>query len=165
MDKEEIMTHKAGFGFLHVPLLAAVVLFAVAATGLAEDVWEIGPRTLPPSGGVSDVFREYLSKSPAPDVEASKGDVFTTIEEWEAWIRPRDEATAAAARKLAKALSVTVKHDTISGVNVYHVTPPEIDAEHKGHLFVHVHGGAYVVNGGEAGTFEAVLIAGNLKIP
>jgi monoterpene epsilon-lactone hydrolase len=130
-----------------------------------EDAWTIGPRSLPPSGGVSEVFREYLAKQPTPDVEAAKGDVFKTAEEWEAWIRPRDEATAAAARKLARALSVTVKHDTIAGVNVYHVTPAKTDAEHKNHLFVHVHGGAYVVNGGEAGTVEAVLAASYLKIP
>ncbi|MHC4714128.1 MAG: hypothetical protein ACYTAN_12795 [Planctomycetota bacterium] len=130
------MTRRVSFGFVCVPLLAAAMLFAVALTGLAEDVWEIGPRTLPPSGGASDVFRDYLSKSPTPDVGAAKGDVFKTTEEWEAWIRPRDEATAAAARKLAEALSVTVKHDTISGVNVYHVTPPEIAAEHKGQVLL-----------------------------
>lgn len=130
-----------------------------------EEGWKIGPRILPPSADASDVFRAYLLKSPAPDVEGAKGDVFETAEEWKAWIRPRDEATADVARKLATALTVTIKHDTITGVNVYHVTPPEIDAEHKRHLFVHVHGGAYVLNGGEAGTLEAVLIASHLKIP
>jgi acetyl esterase/lipase len=50
-------------------------------------------------------------------------------------------------------------------VNVYRVRPAEIAAEHKAHLFVHLHGGAYVLNGGEAGTTEAVLIAARLKIP
>jgi monoterpene epsilon-lactone hydrolase len=114
---------------------------------------------------VSDVFRDSLLKAPTPDVEAAKSIVFETTEQWEAWIRERDAKTAVAARQLATALSVTVQHDTISGVNVYHVTPPEIASEHKRHLFVHVHGGAYVVGGGEAGTFEAVLIASHLKMP
>jgi acetyl esterase/lipase len=147
-------------------LLSYPLIFTQCLTLVAQETaFEIGPRTLPPSGGVSDTFREHLSELTTPNVKAAKGDVFTTAEEWEAWIRPRDEATATAARKLAKAVSVTVKRDVISGVNVYHVTPPETSPEHTEHLFVHIHGGAFVVNGGEAGTFEAVLIASHLRIP
>jgi monoterpene epsilon-lactone hydrolase len=142
----------------------ALILSVCIPLNAEEELLSIPSRTLPPSGAVSEAFQEYLSKVVTPDVEASKGDVFTTAEEWEAWIAPRDEAAAAAAKKLAKALSVTVKHDNIGGVNVFHVTPPEISAEHAGHVFIHVHGGAYVVNGGEAGTIEAVLIASHLKI-
>lgn len=39
------------------------------------------------------------------------------------------------------------------------MTPDEIDPEHEGHLFVHVHGGAYVFGGGEACVAEALAIA------
>ena len=147
--------------------LIAFTACLMCSVSLYADVgsWTIGPRTLPPSGGASEVFQGYLAKLPTPDVEAAKADVFDTTEQWEAWIRPRDEATTIAARRLAKAFSVSVKHDTIAGVSVYHVDPPEIATEHKGHLFLHVHGGAYVVNGGEAGTFEAILLASQLKIP
>ena len=129
-----------------------------------EGVWTIGPRTLPPSVDVSDEFLETLIKTPTPDVEAAKRNIPETTEQWEAMIRAADEQTAAAARKMAQALSVKVQHDTIAGVNVYRVTPPEVAPEHKSHLFFHVHGGAYILNGGEAGTFEAVLIASHLKI-
>ena len=130
-----------------------------------ENVWTIGPRTLPPSVDVSDEFRETLLNTPAPDAETAKSNIPETTEQWEAMIQAADEQTAAAARKMAQKLSVKVQHDTISDVNIYRVTPPEIAPEHLNHLFFHVHGGAYILNGGEAGTFEAVLIASHLKIP
>jgi acetyl esterase/lipase len=130
-----------------------------------EGVWTIGPRTLPSSVDVSDEFREILLNTPAPDAETAKSNIPETTEQWVAMIRAADEQTAAAARKMAQVLSVKVQHDTIADVNIYRVTPPEIAPEHINHLFFHVHGGAYILNGGEAGTFEAVLIASHLKIP
>ena len=150
-------------------IAAGIFLFAsiamVHSAHAQGKIWAIGPRTLPPSVDVSDVFRESLEATPQPDVASAKRHVPETTEQWISFIRAADKPTAAAARKLAQALSVKVQHDTIAGVNVYRVTPPEIAPEHKGHLFFHLHGGAFILNGGEAGTFEAVLIASHLKIP
>jgi len=147
-------------------LVIILTLMTITSNVLAKDgAWTIGPRMLPPSVDVSDEFREILLNTPTPNTEAAKSNIPETTEQWEAMISAADEQTAAAARKMAKALSVKVKHDTISGVNIYRVTPPKIAPEHKNHLFFHVHGGAYILNGGEAGTFEAVLIASHLKIP
>ncbi|MHC4647383.1 MAG: alpha/beta hydrolase fold domain-containing protein, partial [Planctomycetota bacterium] len=152
-----------------VRILTLVFAIALATVILAESKaqeaeWKIGPRTLPVPVDVSDVMRESLLKTPKPDA-AAQANVPKTAKEWEAWIRDRDAKTVEGARALAKAFSVTVKQDTIAGVNVYHVTSPEIDPKHKTHLFIHVHGGAYILNGGEAGTFEAVLIAAHLQMP
>lgn len=130
-----------------------------------EDAWQIGPRTLPVPIDVSDVMRESLLKTPTPDVKAAKGLVLKTTEQWEAWVREGDVKAAAGAQAMAKALSVTVQEDKIGGVNVHRVTPPEINPQHKNHLFVYIHGGAWVRNGGEAGTLEPVLISARLKMP
>ena len=150
-------------------ILFFIIVLALTVRALPvwaqEGVWTIGPRTLPPSVDVSDEFRETLLNTPTPDAEAEKSNVPETTEQWEAMIRAADEQTAAATRKMAQALSVKIQHDTVAGVNVYRVTPPEIAPEHKSHLFFHVHGGAYILNGGEAGTYEAVLIASHLKMP
>lgn len=144
------------------------IAFATAITtesDAQEGAWRIGPRTLPAAVDVSDVMYKSLLKTPTPDLEAAKKNTPETMEQWKEWIREYDEKTTVAARQIAKALSVTVRQDAIAGVNVYHVTPPQISPEHETHLFVHLHGGAYVVGAGEAGTFEAVLIAARLKIP
>ena len=151
----------------NIVCLVIILAFTVGVIPVQaqEGVWTIGPRTLPPSVDVSDEFREILLNTPAPDAETAKSNIPETTEQWVAMIRAADEQTAAAARKMAQVLSVKVQHDSIADVNIYRVTPPEIAPEHINHLFFHVHGGAYILNGGEAGTFEAVLIASHLKIP
>jgi len=151
----------------NIVCLVIILAFTVGVIPVQaqEGVWTIGPRTLPPSVDVSDEFRETLLNTPAPDAETAKSNIPETTEQWVAMIRAADEQTAAAARKMAQVLSVKVQHDTIADVNIYRVTPPEIAPEHINHLFFHVHGGAYILNGGEAGTFEAILIASHLKIP
>jgi len=100
-------------------------------------------------------LRESLLKTPTPDVAAAKELVFTTDKEWEAWAEEGNVPSAAAARALAEALSVTIEEDKIAGVNVHRVTPSEIDVDHQNHLFVYIHGGAWVRNGGVAGALEA----------
>jgi acetyl esterase/lipase len=149
--------------------LALFIILALTALILAENevekgAWKIGSRTLPAAVDVSEVMRESLLNTPTPDVEAAKGIVLRTDEEWEAWIQEGDVPSAKAARALAEALSVSVKQDKIGGINVHRVTPSEIADDHKKHLFVYIHGGAWVRNAGVVGTFEAVLIASRLKI-
>jgi monoterpene epsilon-lactone hydrolase len=155
-----------------IQLQILFLIFAIALTMVitkeskAQDgSWEIGPRILPASIDVSDVVRESLLNTQTPDVKKARGIVFSTDEEWEAWVKEGDVPSSAASRALADALSVTVKQDKIGGVNVYRVTPPEIDEEHKNHIFIYIHGGAWVRNGGLAGTLEAVLIEAHLKMP
>jgi len=48
----------------------------------------------------------------------------------------------------------------IAGVKAFVVTPESIPAANSNRLLVHFHGGGYVLNPGEAGTREAVLMAG-----
>jgi acetyl esterase/lipase len=110
-------------------------------------------------------MRQSLLKTPAPDVAAAKAIVLRTDEQWQEWAAKGDARQAAAARALAEALSVAVREDKIAGVKIHRVTPPEIDKRHKKHLFVYIHGGAWVRNGGLAGTLEPVLIAARMKIP
>jgi acetyl esterase/lipase len=44
------------------------------------------------------------------------------------------------------------------------VEPAEVDPRHKDHLFFYVHGGAFVLNTGEAGLSEPILIAHRAKM-
>nr|ADH59413.1 esterase [uncultured bacterium] len=87
-----------------------------------------------------------------------------TEEEWLVNIKEKDAGAAVVAQSIADALNIAIKKDRLAGVNVHWVTPPDIDAEHKGHLFIYIHGGAYVYNGGMAGLVEPSLIAHHLKI-
>ena len=148
-----------------------ILVFALALTMVItkeskaqEGIWTIGPRTLPASADVSDVMRETLLNTPTPDVKPFQV-VFSTDKEWEIWVSEKDENATATAKSFAELISVQVKQDKIGGVNVYWVTPPDIDQKHKDNLFIYIHGGAWILNGGIAGTTEAIIIAKRLKIP
>jgi len=148
-----------------VPLIALVTLLTCSYPLHAqESSWEIGPRKLPPSSGVSEIFHKSLASTPTPDI-APALIVPKTDADWIAFAQERDAKNAAAARALAEALKVEVREDKIGGVDVFRITPPEIDEAHQKHLFVYIHGGAWFLNGGLAGTLEPVVIAARLKMP
>ena len=129
-----------------------------------ENVWRLSARTLPPPAGASDVLYNLLSNTPTPDPALNLKLDPQSEAEWFALIAKMDEGKVDMARDISKQLSVSVEHDTIQGVNVYHVTPAEVDPGLEDKLFVHTHGGAFVLNGGEAGTIEAIIIAHMAKI-
>jgi epsilon-lactone hydrolase len=61
---------------------------------------------------------------------------------------------------LREKFSVRSESITVNGVQAYLVTPQVIPPENRNRLLIHVHGGCYVLNGGEAGTTEAIYMAG-----
>ncbi len=130
----------------------------VANAFAAEGDWTIGPRILPAPVAASEALRSTIASIPAPDVAMSS--------------QPLDDATLTAMGApmsldldaLGKSAGVTITRDTIAGVKVYHVTPDRIAPEHKNHLFVHVHGGGYVLEGGDSSVTEAVVVAASSGI-
>ena len=132
-----------------------------------ETSWRIGPRTLPIPAAIdsSPELRKSLSQTPTPDVEGMQSIKLTTHDEWSAYVAERDKGAKKTAIALAQLLKVEIEEDTIAGVKVHRVTPAEIDKKHQQHLFLYIHGGAWVFNGGMAGTAEAVTIAARLQIP
>ncbi len=130
-----------------------------------ENGWEIGPTHLPAPAGASDVLADSIRKTPPPDVAAMRQLIPRSEAEWVTLVEERNELNRANVRVLADQLALTVEEERISGVRTYRVSPPEIDRRHQDHLFVYVHGGAYVLNAGEAGLGEAMLIAARTKMP
>ena len=49
---------------------------------------------------------------------------------------------------------------TVNGVPAYLLTPEDLPPENRNRLLVHIHGGCYVMQGGEAATTEAIYMAG-----
>ena len=123
-------------------------------------------RTLPPPDGASDVLRDAIAVNPGAAAERQKalGYVPATESDWLALIDADTEAKSAAVQAVIDESPVSVEHDEIGGVAVYHVIPDEIEPIHENHLFVHVHGGAYILNGGLACVAEALAIALGTKM-
>jgi acetyl esterase/lipase len=81
----------------------------------------------------------------------------------EEWKRVADALAADTIRlipAMLERLNVTVEKTNIDGVRAFRVTPRIISPENRNRLLVHIHGGCYVLNGGEAALPEAILMAG-----
>ncbi len=141
-----------------------VVVFSVAAFPCrvaAQSAWSIGAREVPPPAGASETLSEAIASAPAPDV-AQGGIVIPATEE--GWLALQQGSGAVSLDALSAQFSVSIERDEINGVTVYRVTPDQLDPHHDGHLFLHVHGGAYVLGGGDGSVGEAVTVASRLGI-
>ena len=168
LKRQEIII-KHSYEFLRmVGIVAALLISITSAQGQAlaeEKAWVLQERTLPAPAAASEAQRDSIANTLQPDVAASQGVTFQTNDEWVKFIRAADKAATAGAAALAESLKVTIKEDKIAGVTVYSVAPTSINPVNKNRLFVHTHGGAYVVNNGRAGLTEAILIAHRVGIP
>jgi monoterpene epsilon-lactone hydrolase len=134
------------------------------STGGAQDgSLHLGPRSIPPPEGASDVLRKAVIASALADPQPVVP-IPQTVDEWLAFVAAAQEPTIAFARLLEQDLPAAVEHDQIAGVDVYHVIPDEISPAHEDHLFVHVHGGAYMLGGGPACFAEALVLATGIGI-
>ena len=83
-----------------------------------------------------------------------------TGEEW----KPIADSLAAAAIRRLPALrerfEVNIEATSINGARAFTVAPRTVKPENRDRLLIHVHGGCYVLNSGEAGLPEAIYMAG-----
>jgi acetyl esterase/lipase len=86
--------------------------------------------------------------------------------EWKELINTLAAAAASAQKGVREKLGITMEPTVIGGVKAFIISPKEIAPANRNRLLVHVHGGGYVYNPGEAGTGEATLMAayGGFKI-
>lgn len=122
----------------------------VAPARKPSTIWHIGARELPLPHGASDALRDSIGAGPQPDLSTDPG-LPTDEASLRALVEEADAMATERARMLRDHVGASVLADVIAGVNVFHVTPAEIDPRHEGHLFVYVHGGAFVLNAGEGG--------------
>jgi acetyl esterase/lipase len=66
---------------------------------------------------------------------------------------------------MASAFGIVIEKSNISGVAVAWLGPSKITPENANRLFIHVHGGAYVSQAGDAAFYEGIMIASRLGIP
>ena len=117
---------------------------------------------MPPPAGASDVLRSALAATPAPNVAASKQQTPQSDEQW----LVMQKATANAnLDQIASGFGVSIEKGEVEGVTVYRVVPEKVHPRHADHLFLHIHGGGYVLNGGDASVSEAAIVAASAGIP
>jgi monoterpene epsilon-lactone hydrolase len=148
----------AAYATLMIGIAAASAIATELVGGQlpARGAREMPARIIP----VPDTVSPQLQKIIAAPINPNWRDFPKTGAEW----RTQVDAAAAAAVKalpaLRSQLHVKTEPVTIDGVRAFVVTPDEIPPQNRNRLLIHVHGGCYVSNPGEAGTGEAVVMAG-----
>jgi monoterpene epsilon-lactone hydrolase len=129
-----------------------------------QQPWTLGERSVPVPAGASPALQESIRQTPQPGPD-SPFESAKTADGWKAMAEEFDTAWAAGIPDMIEQFGIAVERDEINGVNVYRVSPPQLDPANKDRLFIYAHGGAYLLGAGEAGIVEALLIALHLGIP
>ena len=147
----------AGFVFV----AAAIIVLSVPETksqSAAPEPRQIPARSLPVPTTVSPEMQALIAAPLSSNWNVSP----KSTEEWRTLSAPSAGRGAA----LRERLRVKTESLTVNGVNAFMVTPEVIAPENRNRLLVNVHGGCYVLQGGEAGTTEAIYMAafGHFKV-
>ena len=137
-------------------MFSATTLPKASAQGAAPGALEVPAKTVPVPTDVSPQLQKIIA---AP--LRSNWDIHPkTGEEWKVVA----DAGAAALIKnvpgMLERLKVKVEKTNIDGVRVFVVTPETIAPENRNRQLIHMHGGCYVLNPGEASLPEAIFMAG-----
>src|SRR5262245_41507387 len=140
--------------------LALALLASVALTpALALDP---GARQIPahdvPVPGTASAGAQALIGAPYPPFWNAHP---RSAAEWKALVAGDTANAVKAVAALRAQFGVTSERAVIAGVNVFVLTPASMPEENRNRVLVHVHGGGYVFDPGEAGTGEGVMMAGN----
>ena len=127
---------------------------APAATGEGPGR-SLPARWLPVPDTVSPELRGVIARPLAPGWDM----IPTDAEGWRAFAKASAEVAAPDIAKIKERLGVVVTPDTIAGVPVFRIEPPEIAPGSEDRLLMHLHGGGYVLFPGEAGAGEGMLVA------
>ncbi|MFO1070833.1 MAG: alpha/beta hydrolase [Geminicoccaceae bacterium] len=134
----------------------------VAADALAPPAARPLPaRLLPVPQTVSPQLQERIAAPYPPGWDSVPADAA-------AWRKLQADSAAAVLPHLPalkERLGIDVAPATIAGVPVFAITPRDVPPANRDRLLVHVHGGGYVLYPGEAGAGEAMLLAGQARIP
>ena len=141
-------------------ILACIVPACSRGTAQSNDAapapLQVPAKTLPVPTDVSPEMQKIIG---APR-RAAWDVLWKTGEEWRAAANAAAAKTIQTLPAMRERLHVKGQSATMAGVRVYIVTPDVIPPEHRDKLLIHVHGGCYVLSPGEAGTTEAMIMAG-----
>jgi epsilon-lactone hydrolase len=145
-----------------ISLLFATSVLAVGSTWALDGGRQIPAREIPVPETTSPQLQALIATPFSPTWNTHP----KSAQEWKAFVQPRTELALKGLPALREKMKVTFEPGVIAGVKVFTVMPSEVSAVNRNRLLLHVHGGGYVLNPGEAGLPEAILMAahGHIKV-
>ena len=135
---------------------ALAVALIASQTGAQEGVRHLPARDIPVPDTVSPQMQDVIGRPLAPIWNEHP----KSAADWKVLIARVAAQVAATLPDLRQRLGVKSEPTVIGGVKAFLVTPQAVPEANRDRLLVHVHGGGYVLGPGEAGTREAILMAG-----
>src|SRR4051812_8114603 len=142
-----------GFSFAAMAIIVLTVSNDVSSQTNTKEPRPIPARSIPVPTTVSPEMQTLIAAAPAGNWNSAP----TTVDEWRTLSAPSPGRNLPALRER---LGVKTEAITANGVTAFMVTPQVIPQENRNRLLVHMHGGCYVLNGGESATTEAIYMAG-----
>lgn len=130
-----------------------LLLLSFPACALSQTASE---RYLPPPETASPQLKKAIEAGLSDWWQTSP----KTYEEWKAFQKSRDEQAAKNLPGLLAALHVKSVPGKMNNVPVFTLEPQQIPEKNRERALLHLHGGGYVLNAGEAGLAEAAYMAG-----
>jgi acetyl esterase/lipase len=127
---------------------------ATATTSAAAE--NVPAKTLPVPTDVSPEMQQLIARPRNPQWNQ----LWQTGEQWRTAAEKQAAATLQTLPGLRARMHVTTTPLTLGGVRAFTVAAQEIPAAHRDKILLHLHGGCYELFPGEAGTSEAILMAG-----
>jgi monoterpene epsilon-lactone hydrolase len=124
---------------------------------------EVPARILPVPKTVSPALQKSISNA-AFTPRLAPENVPQTAEAWRRFAEVNNAQTLKMTPMLKAKFPYEVIERTIAGVTVREIIPASLDPAKAGRVLIHLHGGGYVMNGGEASISEAVLGAHHARI-
>ena len=151
--------------FTSVTCAVAAAAFTLLAPAVMAQT-ALAPRSAPAKSiPVPDDVSPQLQTVIAQPLHSGWNTPPKTPEGWRRLAASQAAAAPSVVEPMAKRLHVRIERSVIDGVKVYRVTPQSVPARNAGRLLIHLHGGCYVLNPGEAALPEAVLMAGISRMP
>lgn len=148
-------------------LIKSIFLGSIVLTSsiCAEDFppRNVPARVIPVPGDVSIQLQKSIAQPLDPLMYVQP----KTIEQWrEIVAKGEGVVTQELMSSASKLFTVDVKPEVIAGVKTHIVSPKTIPEKNKDKVLVYVHGGGYILNGGEGSVPEAMAMAhyGQIKV-
>jgi acetyl esterase/lipase len=115
---------------------------------------EDSPRSIPLPSTVSAEMRDVISASAPPALR----DPPKTVAEWSSVVEALAKQAVSRLRRIQQRFDLRIDKTQIAGVSAFEIAPARAPRDSR--QLMHIHGGCYVLNPGEAGLVEAALMAG-----
>jgi monoterpene epsilon-lactone hydrolase len=139
-----------------VTVAACLTSSAAYAQPAAPASREIPARSLATPTDISPQMRAIVSQPPREGWDKPPA----TPDGWREFVETRATPGRRNLPGLLQTLGVDMQSAEMGGVRVFILTPKTMRPENRERVLIHVHGGCYVMNPGEAGVSEAAFMAG-----